>query len=78
MKTKQAIQGKMLIPNKKTSDQNPTNSSEMRAIPARTQTAAPKSELGMSDLHRNSADKMGNKPAAAIMPRRSGSPGVRS
>ena len=42
----------------------------------RPEHKAPKQkiEVAISDLHRNSTDEMGNKPAAAYMPRRSGSP----
>ena len=50
------------------------NPTETRTIPARTQIAAQHSELGISDLHRNTATYIAPKPAAAVMPRRSGSP----
>ena len=52
----------------------PNNPTEMRTIPARTQTAKPYSELGMNSLHRIQADYIAPSPRQQSCPAAADSP----
>ena len=55
----------------------PNNPTETRTIPARTQIAAPHSELGMNDSTGIQIPKLSQTRGSLHQPRRSGHPGVR-